>query len=60
MAKPKKCRSCSASLVDPLPGQDRCSGCQVNFERWLRNDSPTTYTPRRDGVWRDIARPVRE
>jgi hypothetical protein len=53
----KTCKSCSAPLVNPIPGQCRCEGCrcegcQVDFEQWLRDESPAVYKPRRDGVWR--------
>jgi hypothetical protein len=51
----KLCKSCSAPLIDPLPMQCRCDGCQVDFEQWLRDESPVVYKPRRDGVWKDPA-----
>jgi len=50
-----QCRSCGA----PSGDQQRCDQCQVSFEAWLRDDSPVTYQSRRDGVWRDVARPAR-
>jgi hypothetical protein len=55
-AKKRACKSCKKSLADAPPGEVRCETCQQNFEQWLRGDSPTTYTPRRDGVWADIHR----
>ena len=53
-ARKRTCKSCKVSLADAPPGEVRCKSCQANFEQWLRDDSPVTYTPRRDGVWADI------
>lgn len=55
----KKCRTCHREFEPEQLADRRCAGCQVDFESWLRGDSPTTYQPRRDGVWRDVARPTR-
>lgn len=55
----KKCRTCRREFEPELAIECRCLACQVTFEAWLRGDSPVIYQPRRDGVWRDVARPVR-
>jgi hypothetical protein len=56
----KRCRSCRREFDAELPTEDcRCTACRVTFEAWLRGDSPVVYQPRRDGVWRDVSRPVR-
>ena len=53
---PAVCRSCRGEAP---AGCARCEACQVTFESWLRGDSPVTYTPRRDGVWRDVHVPLK-
>lgn len=55
----RACKSCRREFQPEQLIDRRCAACQVDFEAWLRDDSPTTYQPRRDGVWRDVARPAR-
>jgi hypothetical protein len=52
----KKCKSCDRAFEPEQKRQVRCGACQVDFDAWLRGDSPVTYQPRQDGVWRDVAR----
>ena len=54
-AKKRTCKSCHVSLDDAPPGECRCETCQQNFEQWLRDEHPTVYKPRRDGVWKGPA-----
>jgi phage FluMu protein Com len=59
--KTRACKSCRAALApEAQPDEVRCPGCQSNFERWLKDEHPTVYRPRTDGLWRDIHGPKSE